>query len=292
MSLSVVSTNPISGSVVHPIDEPITITFNIPLNPDTVRIDTFILSKPPYDVVGIEVSYDVVRKTVQIIPENFLLPSTTYRVIIVADAGAGVQGYDGSTISGGNYYITFTTEPDLPSPSGTYVTAVEYFMDTAGADGTGSSASPSDGSFNSEWETFYADIDISALTLGKHTLYIHAEDNWNIWGTLQSIPFLITNTGGSSTAQQDTYLANTQGPAVTSLFVYPSPTSGASTVRLTGISTTRTFFVPSISGDYSSSTSTEYLTIVETTPAHQSSLVPSDQPVIIEFSHALSEDYN
>lgn len=293
MTLLVSSSNPIADSTDHPVNETISVVFNIGLNPDTISPSSIILYKPPYTIVPSTLVYNSSQKTVYIKPEAFLLPSTSYTIMLVADSGgngSGLQGYDGSTLAG-NYYIRFSTAPTVVSPSGTYVTDGEYFIDTLGANGAGTNVSPSDGSFNSEWEQFYATISTSGLTVGTHTIYVHGKDNSNVWGTIQSIPFEVTNVGETSTAIQGTYTANVIGPATMNLVVSPSPTSGAPSILLTGLITTRTYNEQPISGELPSSTATDYLTVIETVPEHMDSLV-TDDTIQIVFSHNLSESYN
>lgn len=289
MALTILSTSPVAGSSSHQIDDPIAIIFDLALNPDTVTESRFILYRAPYTLVPCTLEYVPSMKMVQMIPENFLLPNTTYSVLLAGGYG-GIAAFDGTNIAGGNYTFNFTTAPGL-IPSGTYIIGGEYFVDTLGSSGTGTSVSAVDTAFDSEWEQFYSNITLSALTVGTHRLYVHARDNSGIWGTVQYIDFELTNSGPTSYTSQSAFTAHILGPSTTSLMVSPSPTGGSPTALLTGIFTTRNLIQIPISGELPSTTATEYLSVVETDPANLDSLVTSET-VTITFNYPLSESYN
>ena len=72
------------------------------------------------------------------------------------------------------------------------VTAVEYFLDAVGIEGTGSPLSAVDGVFDSSSEEVAATIDASefeALSLGVHTIFVRAQDALGAWGAVASTTF-------------------------------------------------------------------------------------------------------
>jgi len=60
---------------------------------------------------------------------------------------------------------------------GSKIISAEYFIDNKGANGTGTSMSPSDGYFDSPTENVKAQIQASTLTIGNHTFYVRSEEH-------------------------------------------------------------------------------------------------------------------
>ena len=69
------------------------------------------------------------------------------------------------------------------------VTAAEYFIDSAGADGTGTTMAATDATFDSPSENLGAALtgEFSGLSEGTHTIFVHAEDT-SATGALRSAP--------------------------------------------------------------------------------------------------------
>jgi hypothetical protein len=65
------------------------------------------------------------------------------------------------------------------------IAEAEYFLDTIGADGTGTAMSAADGSFDSPNEGVEAFIDTSGWSGGGHLLYVHAYDGTDGWGPIR-----------------------------------------------------------------------------------------------------------
>ncbi len=78
------------------------------------------------------------------------------------------------------------TVTESGSPTST-VAAAEYFIDSVGADGSGTAMSATDGSFDSDSENVTASADVSGLSLGNHTLYVHGRDGAGNWGATDSV---------------------------------------------------------------------------------------------------------
>jgi hypothetical protein len=70
---------------------------------------------------------------------------------------------------------------------GSKIISAEYFIDNKGANGTGTSMSPSDGYFDSPTENVKAQIQASTLTIGNHTFYVHGKDSAGNWGSFSSV---------------------------------------------------------------------------------------------------------
>ena len=67
------------------------------------------------------------------------------------------------------------------------VRRAEYFMDSMGADGTGTPMEPVDGAFDCNTEEIEASIDTSKLPVGNHTIYVHAMESKDTWGSVASV---------------------------------------------------------------------------------------------------------
>jgi hypothetical protein len=77
------------------------------------------------------------------------------------------------------------------------IAAVETFIDTVGANGSGVVMQPVDGLFNSPSEAAYGDIPlttIAALSDGNHTIYVHGKDAAGNWGATSSTTLVIDKT--------------------------------------------------------------------------------------------------
>ncbi len=99
-------------------------------------------------------------------------------------------------------YVT----PCAAAPA-TTVTAAEYFVDTVGADGSGTAIAlgpnPLSGSV--------PQAQILGLSEGRHTIYVHGRDSTGAWGEVSS----------------DTFIVARIGPAVSAVTLDPSPTNHA-----------------------------------------------------------------
>ena len=291
MNFTVTSTYPVAGSSDFPIDDELQVVFSNSVDESTLSPSTVILFRPPYEVIPTGLTYSPAQKKILVNPDANLLVGTEYELLIVGDVG-GLRDAYGNDLTGGSYRIAFTTAGAVPAPVSPYVVGGEYFLDASGVWGTGTALTASDGTFDSEWESFYANIDLGSVSLGEHTLYVHGQDD-SEWGTMQEIVFEVTNVGPVSAAIQETYVANVVGPATLSLVVSPSPTAGAPSTMLTGIITTRTFAEPPISAEFPSVTATEYLQVLSTGPKNHASLVDeATDEIQIRFNANLSEAYN
>jgi len=78
------------------------------------------------------------------------------------------------------------------SSGGFNITGAEYFIDTIGPNGMGTSMNAQDGAFDSGTENVIATVDVTGLSQGDHTIYVHGEASCDGWGPCQSITLTVT----------------------------------------------------------------------------------------------------
>lgn len=119
----------------------------------------------------------------------------------------------------GTQDLVFQGASDDTANGNSTVTAAEYFIDTAGADGsgtalTGSFASPSVG-----LDLTIPSAIIGALTNGSHSLKVHSKDALDQWGPVLSLTFTVDH----------------QGPTTTNVAVNPNPNNGTLVVDVNNL---------------------------------------------------------
>jgi len=112
-------------------------------------------------------------------PGDTIGPSTLDAVVIPNPTGEAVS-------------VALTATIDDSATGNSIIVGAEYFVDTVGADGTGTPMSASDGTFDSSTEGVTADIDVSGWALGDYTLYVHGKDAKDNWGSLGSVVLHVT----------------------------------------------------------------------------------------------------
>jgi len=80
------------------------------------------------------------------------------------------------------------------SDSRSNILCAEYFVETVGADGTGTPLAPVDGAFDSPREEVWANIDVAGWEGGDHIIYVHGRDTAGNWGSLSPIVLRVTET--------------------------------------------------------------------------------------------------
>jgi endogenous inhibitor of DNA gyrase (YacG/DUF329 family) len=115
--------------------------------------------------------------------------------------------------------VTLTASISDSTTGNSDIATAEYFVDTVGADGTGTSMGAADGAFDSATEDVTADIDVSGWAVGSYTLYVHGNDSAGNWGATEQVILEVTT--------DDT------GPITSDVSVDPDPTNGADSVTLT-----------------------------------------------------------
>jgi thermitase len=119
--------------------------------------------------------------------------------------------------------VTLTATISDVTTGGANITGAEYFIGTIGDDGSGTPMSASDGAFDSPTEGVTATIDVSGLSVGDYTLYVHGMDAENNWGDTSSTVLNITEAPPPDTT----------GPITSGAVASPNPTAGAASVTLT-----------------------------------------------------------
>jgi plastocyanin len=97
--------------------------------------------------------------------------------------------------------VTLTATVDDSATGGSTIVAAEYTVGaTAAAAGSGTSMSADDGSFSSSSEVVTASVNVSALGLGTHTVWVRGQDagNGGTWGAAVSSTFEVTATPAGS----------------------------------------------------------------------------------------------
>jgi FtsP/CotA-like multicopper oxidase with cupredoxin domain len=97
---------------------------------------------------------------------------------------------------------------------GASVAAAEYFIDTAGAPGTGTLMT---GSFPSDPATVNATVAVGSLSSGTHTVFVRGQDGLTNWGATASVVFSL----------------DTVGPATTGALLTPNAGNGSTSLSLT-----------------------------------------------------------
>ena len=88
--------------------------------------------------------------------------------------------------------VTLTASISDSTTGNSDIATAEYFVDTVGADGNGTSMNPSDGAFDSAIESVTADIDVSGWGAGSYTLYVHGNDSAGNWGATEQVILEVT----------------------------------------------------------------------------------------------------
>ena len=88
--------------------------------------------------------------------------------------------------------VTLTADIDDSTTGNSDIATAEYFIDNVGANGTGMSMNPSDGTFDSPVEGVTADINVSGWTAGSYTLYVHGNDSAGNWGATEQVILEVT----------------------------------------------------------------------------------------------------
>jgi hypothetical protein len=104
------------------------------------------------------------------------------------------------------------------------IAAIEGFVDTVGADGSGLVAVATDAHFDSPSEAGYITLPlytVTAMNEGPHSVYMHGKDAAGNWGPVSSTTLVVDKTG----------------PNVSGLSVTPNPSAGAASVTLSASAT-------------------------------------------------------
>jgi hypothetical protein len=162
----------------------------------------------------------------------------TSAVVTVSVSGAVTTGLSLTpNPSGGTAPVAVKATGDDSALGGT-VTAAEFFVDSQGADGSGTAMSVPSPAVATAPET--GSLDPSGLTDGQHTVYVHTQDSFGLWGTVATATLSVDRVG----------------PAVSSGSITPNPTDGTvgDPVDRTALKVTGTFADPAVTGTAAGST--------------------------------------
>ncbi len=88
--------------------------------------------------------------------------------------------------------VTLTATVDDSITGGSSIAAAEYFVDVLGGNGTGTAMGAADASFDSVSEAVIASVDVSALSLGSHNLFVQGRDSAGNWGGADVVAFTVS----------------------------------------------------------------------------------------------------
>lgn len=138
---------------------------------------------------------------------------------VTAGTGTAVTGPTTSAVAltpnPSNGSVSVALSASIKSSAST-VTAAEYFIDTSGAEGTGSAMSGTFGAATVAVNATLSAAQLALLASGNHTIYVHGKDANNQWGAF-----------GSAILNLDKL-----GPASSGLTLTPNPSNGAVSVAL------------------------------------------------------------
>ncbi|MBI5566322.1 MAG: multicopper oxidase domain-containing protein [Chloroflexi bacterium] len=100
--------------------------------------------------------------------------------------------------SDGNVAVDLTAAIDDTASGNSAIGAAEYFIDTPGANGSGTALAAVDGTFDSATENATATLStglLATLSSGSHTLYVHGQDAAGNWGVFSAVVITLDKTG-------------------------------------------------------------------------------------------------
>jgi len=145
-----------------------------------------------------------------------LTSSTTYYYVVAAVDNSGNEGEKSDEASettstddplgpvtsnvvadpnptNGAVSVTLTADVSDATTGNSNIYEAEYFVDTVGTYGTGTTMSTSDGAFDSPAEGVTASIDdVSGWLVGQYTLHVHGKDAAGNWGATESVVLDVT----------------------------------------------------------------------------------------------------
>jgi uncharacterized repeat protein (TIGR01451 family) len=104
-------------------------------------------------------------------------------------------------VSNGSVSIAIQATGNDTANGGSNVVAAEYFIDAAGADGTGTAMAVN---APAPIASLNGTIPANSLAPGSHTMYIHSQDSLGNWGALAGFVFTIDQTGPTTSNVRST----------------------------------------------------------------------------------------
>ena len=110
--------------------------------------------------------------------------------------------------SNGSVTVTFNASVSDSSSGNNNIVAAEYFIDAAGANGTGTAMAASDAAFDSPTESVTGAINPISLSAGNHNIYIHGQDAAGNWGSFNFVALSLDKSGPLTSSLQTTFQSN------------------------------------------------------------------------------------
>jgi len=148
----------------------------------------------------------------------------TFLSIAPGATGPDTQGPDTGAIAltpnrtNGTANVALSAQVSDAAKGNSNVSAAEYFVDTAGANGSGTALAGSYGSPTVNVNGTLSAAQLAALASGSHTIYVHGVDALGNWGPFNFAVLTLDKSG----------------PATTGLGLSANPSNGTVSVTLTG----------------------------------------------------------
>lgn len=120
--------------------------------------------------------------------------ATSTTVLVIDRAAPTVSGVTLTPSASNNTAVAISASANDAATGNSNISAGEYFIDTAGAAGTGTAMTPASALPTTTISATIPGATITALTAGNHTVYVRAKDAAGNWGTTVSATLLIDRT--------------------------------------------------------------------------------------------------
>jgi FtsP/CotA-like multicopper oxidase with cupredoxin domain len=120
--------------------------------------------------------------------------STSSTVLVIDKLGPTVSGLTLNPTAANNTAVAISAAASDVATGNSNIVASEYFIDTVGANGTGTALSVSAAAPSANLNATIAASTVAALTAGNHTIYVQAKDAVGNWSARVSATLLIDRT--------------------------------------------------------------------------------------------------
>ncbi|WP_421733530.1 multicopper oxidase domain-containing protein [Cellulomonas sp.] len=156
------------------------------------------------DVVGVGAPALVGQHIVYVRGQDSLGQWGPFSSVLVSGGDAVGPVTTATTVSpdatNGTVAVSVSATADDTASGGSDIAAAELFLDTVGADGTGTSQVVGTAAAVSSIDATIAAGTVNALTEGEHVVSIHAQDSAGNWGEHATASLVVDKTGPTTTA--------------------------------------------------------------------------------------------